>query len=362
MQQCVINPRNEMKIPKWIVLQLLEKCNLRCRMCYEWGTTGSYHGKESLKLLDVQAIKDIVKACEPVHPYYELFGGEPLMYPNAAEVIYFIREHGSNVDMATNGVLLEKNAQMLIDAGLSRLWVSMDGPEEINDFQRGKNTYKNAVAGIEKILGLRKGEFPKVGVTTIVTPGNHLYIEEFFFNLVSKYNIDHISIEFETFATKNQYSDYKNFIEQEFNASDASAARGLVHDLEEFRSVDTKKLLEQMLRIKDYCMNNGIKFFNNPCTIDACNYESYFSGKWEQMTDRKTKCPFAWVHAEVTARGNVTMCHVFNDLYFGNIYNETFLEIWNNEKSRKFRNILKKRLLPMCTACSRYFTQTHNHG
>ena len=38
--------------PKWIVIQLEERCNLRCKMCYEWGDNGSYLGKEKLVSLD----------------------------------------------------------------------------------------------------------------------------------------------------------------------------------------------------------------------------------------------------------------------------------------------------------------------
>ena len=34
--------------PRWIVFQLLEKCNLRCKMCYEWGESGSYLDKNDL--------------------------------------------------------------------------------------------------------------------------------------------------------------------------------------------------------------------------------------------------------------------------------------------------------------------------
>ncbi len=28
--------------PSWLVIQLLERCNLRCNMCYEWGESGAY--------------------------------------------------------------------------------------------------------------------------------------------------------------------------------------------------------------------------------------------------------------------------------------------------------------------------------
>ena len=31
-----------MKHPNWVVLQITERCNLRCKMCYEWGENGAY--------------------------------------------------------------------------------------------------------------------------------------------------------------------------------------------------------------------------------------------------------------------------------------------------------------------------------
>jgi MoaA/NifB/PqqE/SkfB family radical SAM enzyme len=40
--------------PQWITLQLIDACNLRCKMCYEWGENGSYHARKSTLLkLDV---------------------------------------------------------------------------------------------------------------------------------------------------------------------------------------------------------------------------------------------------------------------------------------------------------------------
>lgn len=347
---------NKNRIPKWIVLQLLEKCNLRCGMCYEWGQNGSYHEKQDLCRLDVPAIKKVVEMCQPARPYYELFGGEPLMYLQIGEVIAFIREHGSSVDVATNGVLLEKKAESLVEAGLSRLWVSMDGPEEINDSQRGKNTYKSAIEGLRKVCEIRKDNDTRVGVTTIVTPGNYRFIEEFFFELIGKCSIDHISIEFQTYSTREQYFEYRKFLKEMFDIDEAGAAKGYVHSPGDFEGIDAKELEKQMKSIKEYCGKNNIQLFNNPNTIDAGNYKNYFLGRWELMSDRRTRCSFPWIHAEISAKGDVAMCHTFHDLTFGNINNENFIDIWNSPKSRKFRSILKTRLLPVCTACSRYYT------
>lgn len=355
------NMANKGSIPKWIVLQLLEECNLRCKMCYEWGETGSYRQGESLNYLDISEIKKIVESCKEVCPNYELFGGEPLLYPQIDEVISMITNHGSTVAMPTNGILLNKKAEMLVDAGLTYLWVSLDGPEKINDEQRGQNTYRHAVEGIKKVMEVRekkKKEYPKVGITLIVTPTNYLYLGQFLNEIYEKCKIEQVSIEFQTFLTDVQYSQYSQIIENTFHAKSIVSANGFVQDLKDYKDIDIGKLYEQMSIARDFCIENGIHFYNNPHTIDSDNYNHYFSGNWDQMIDKRTRCPFVWIHAEVSAKGDVVMCHAFYDLTFGNIYNENFIDVWNNEKSKKFRKMMKSGMLPICTACCRY----HSHS
>ena len=48
-----MNPLQAHAIPSWIVFQLLERCNLRCSMCYEWGDAGAYTERQALAELDV---------------------------------------------------------------------------------------------------------------------------------------------------------------------------------------------------------------------------------------------------------------------------------------------------------------------
>lgn len=56
MDNVMIGGGDKRDIPKWIVLQLLEACNLRCQMCYEWGEGGSYIGKKKLDALSFQKV------------------------------------------------------------------------------------------------------------------------------------------------------------------------------------------------------------------------------------------------------------------------------------------------------------------
>jgi len=115
----------------------LEACNLRCAMCYEWGQEGAYHQKKATHQLDLSVIRQVIEDCSPARPTYDFFGGEPLLYKGIEEVISLIKHHGSELIIPTNGTLLEKMAEMLVETGPDKIWVSLDGPEEITDGAEG---------------------------------------------------------------------------------------------------------------------------------------------------------------------------------------------------------------------------------
>ena len=146
----------DLQAPRWVVLQLLEKCNLRCRMCYEWGEAGSYHEKKKLAQLDPAVVKKVITDCAPFRPYFGLFGGEPLLYPWEDEVLETVRFYDCNIDIPTNGTLLETRAEMLVATQPTRLWISLDGPPEIIDRHRGAGVYQTVTDGIRKLHELRQ--------------------------------------------------------------------------------------------------------------------------------------------------------------------------------------------------------------
>src|SRR6516164_5113716 len=97
----------EQRGPNWIVLQLLEKCNLRCSMCYEWGDTGMYHHVGGSAELELPAIVRAVSDCLPGRPFFEFFGGEPLLYSGLWDLINLVRQAGCQLAFPTNGTLVE---------------------------------------------------------------------------------------------------------------------------------------------------------------------------------------------------------------------------------------------------------------
>jgi len=353
-----IAPSLSLQYPKWMVLQLNEVCNLRCRMCYEWGDNGAYFEKPTLATLQYDVIERILDAVLPGKPYFEFFGGEPLLYPRIGDAIRKIKAGGSKLEIPTNGTLVAKLAPMLVETKPDRIWISCDGPEEINDAQRGKGVFKRVMKGIDTLYAEREAagsELPRIGVSYTVTPHNYLHIERFFLESLDLGKLDDVILTYQLFITEESYHQHKRILATQFGVADAPGAHGMVADPADFAGMDFEELCRQLRSVRDACERRGVLFILYPKTIDIDNVRNYFTMNREEMVDRKARCPFPWTYAEVNARGDVTVCHTFYDLTVGNVYEEGILDIWNGERIHAVRDHLRRELFPICDACCRYY-------
>jgi hypothetical protein len=55
--------------------------------------------------------------------------------------------------------------------------------------------------------------------------------------------------------------------------------------------------------------------------------------------------------------GDVTSSHAFYDLSLGNVYTSSIVEIWRGEPYRRYRNYLRKHLLPICQSCCLFYNE-----
>jgi radical SAM protein with 4Fe4S-binding SPASM domain len=347
-------------LPRWIFLQLLENCNLRCRMCYEWGDSGPYRHKKTLHRLDIDVVKRIIDECTPVTPYYELYGGEPLLYPEIEEVLFAIQRAGSKVHLPTNGTLLEKHAELLVEASTDRIWVSLDGPPDINDNQRGSGVFARAVRGIQALHAARgrKGvSLPHIGISTVITPLNYRHLESFFFEALDIGLLDCISLELQAYLTERDHQDYEKVLQTEFNVDGAPISKGFVTAPSSFAGMEFGVIASQVAKIAAYCQQNGVYLNTYPKVMSEDNIRKYFSADWFSMSGVKTRCSFPWVSTEVSARGDVTSCHAFYDLTLGNVNQRNIGEIWRGEAYERYRRYLRKHLFPICQACCLFYNE-----
>ena len=102
------------------------KCNLNCKMCFRH--TWFDEPICDLSLDDYRhVLATMPKSVETI-----FFGGmgEPLFHKDIMEMIRLAAETGAEVELLTNGTLLtEEMIHGILNAGLSRLWISIDDLE-----------------------------------------------------------------------------------------------------------------------------------------------------------------------------------------------------------------------------------------
>lgn len=143
---------NEGTISK-IVLNMSNKCNLKCKYCYADG--GKYASKKD-ELMSVEIFESIIEEIlgEGVSRIgiVSFFGGEPLInYPLIKRGITLFNEklEIGNYEIVTNGWYLDEEMLKFFKEHNVKLAISIDGPQDITDFLRGKGSYAKVMQGLE---------------------------------------------------------------------------------------------------------------------------------------------------------------------------------------------------------------------
>ena len=111
-------------------ISVTDRCNLRCTYCMPREHFGPDHAfLPKADILTFEHIADVVEACKDLGlQKIRITGGEPLLRRDLDVLIGLLRTVHPEADLAltTNGVLLERHAVRLLEAGLNRVTVSMD--------------------------------------------------------------------------------------------------------------------------------------------------------------------------------------------------------------------------------------------
>ncbi len=345
-------------LPRNITLHLTENCNLRCKMCYFWGDSGCYsikNSKSQPKTLDFNLVKTLIRDLTPTKPWYSLFGGEPLLYPHFKDLVKEIKKGGSFVDTPTNGTLISKNAEMLVSEGFDSIRVSLDGPKNVNDKQRGIGSYERAIAGIEILYDEKKrkrSKTPNISIIYTVTPANFDTIEEFFLHDLNLDYIDWITIQMQNFLTQEMGDSYAKLLKSEFGLVSDYYWQSLVRNIDEFDSIDIFELTEQVNVVREILSEKQKNILLLPPTFSPENLKAYLKADWKGMQDQFTTCYSPFVSADIVANGDVAPCHIFYDLVMGNLHKNSISEIWNSPRYIKFKNMMKQHpFMPICSGC-----------
>ncbi len=128
------------RFPIIVSWSLTYRCNYRCKYCGIWNNKSEeLNTKQIFSLIDEMA----QIRTQRIH----FTGGEPLLRDDIEVILSYCKKKGIGAALNSNGSLVSKRIEGL--ANLDLLSLSLDGPEEIHDAIRGKDSYREVMDAIE---------------------------------------------------------------------------------------------------------------------------------------------------------------------------------------------------------------------
>src|SRR4051794_28073726 len=164
---------DNLPMPTFVQLRLTNICNLRCKMCGQWGDTGVFRERTQLndgarersrireliglrRQLTLSDYTQLLDQLVPHQPIISLFGGEPFLYPDILPLIHEIKRRRFTLNVITHGGLLEAHARELVESGIDSIAVSFDGPPSVHNEIRGHSrSFQDAAAGVRALAEWR---------------------------------------------------------------------------------------------------------------------------------------------------------------------------------------------------------------
>ena len=299
--------------PIYAYIDVCNICNLKCPLC----PTGQGRNERPKGKMSFEDFKKIIDEIGDYLYVVRLDSwGEPLLNREIFDMIAHAKKKRISVSFSTNfNIFGQEMAEEMVRSGLDELYVSLDGTTQktYEMYRRGGSLRKV----IKNILLLQKVKKERN------SPVPHIIVK---------------------------------FMVMRHNEHELAQARKLADRLEveqfmqEPMHVDTGKLLDEdisSLIAKDF------SWLPRNESLSRYDYE-------KKRPKRKIDCDWPWKGVAINWDGSVSpCCAVYGQKDdFGNIFEQKFQAIWNNNQYRASRLWLGKRTLPehqtVCYSCSQH--------
>ena len=334
-----------------VYFRITPLCNLKCVMCGQRGVKGVLKGthayEESKKIVPVERYYKLVDEIAPKKPVFYMWGGEPFMYPDFMDLAEYISDSGCLLSVNTNGTFLAENADRIVRNKWDGIFVSLDGFEETNDAIRGKGSYKRVVEGFNAINEAKRKyntHLPYMGIVTTVSKLNYLYLHDLA-KAAGDFGLSWHIINLGTYTNDEVVERHREFMRAELDTE--------IYCLPAYNTgfnegIDGEKFKEILKKV--HATDNGYPIITVP-VINPDKIGEYYSDLDVIVRDN---CTVPWSQANIDYNGNVHFCADYPDYILGNIMEDSFFDIYNNERAQRFRRVLRdspRGLFPGCVRC-----------
>jgi radical SAM protein with 4Fe4S-binding SPASM domain len=277
-------------------------CNLGCPECPS-GLKSFNRPTGNLKLEHFQRwIVEWKKHLVHLNFYFQ---GEPFIHPQILQMVSLAKQNGIYTAISSNGHFFsDKVVDQLIDSGLDRLIISMDGfSQSVYEQYRKNGNVEEVKCGVERLLAARskRKRGPHIILQVLVVKPNESEVEQI------KHWAQTLGVDQVKLKTAQLYHPHEN--------------HPLLPTQEKYR-----------------------------------RYEPMENGEWRIKNDLGNQCWRLWSGCVITWDGRVVPCCFDKDAKYdmGNLNESSLKEIWDHDLYRSFRKklLLGRKEIDICSNCS----------
>ncbi len=313
----------KLTIPDYVVIDITNKCNCNCNACWTYspllGTKRA--GKEWINQeLPFDKVKSIIDELEVLgtREIRLTGGGEPLLHKDFIPIVKYIKHKKLTCSVTTNGTLLtDKIVDLLIQTGLDVLTVSIWAGDSKTFARTHPNKTPEVFENIARNLHYLKsceGHKPMLVIANVVSNSNYD-------------NID-LMIDFALDVGANEV--YFALVDPIENATDSL----LLNEKQREYVIERITFHNEKFKNTDYfridCADIALKRLKS----QRCNF-----GEYDYDTINSVPCYAGWYFARILADGNISPCCRGVKVPIGNIYKDSFANIWSGAKANSFRKM-----------------------
>ncbi len=337
-----------------LYVEASSRCNLACMMCFRHSWIGESFGDLDPAVFERLIDDPVLSEAETV-----FFGGmgEPLVHPALAGMAAQAAVRGKRVELVTNGTLLSgEKARELLEAGVSRIWVSIDELyENYGKIQVGSD-FDLILGNLEAFNELRRRTDVRLGMTAVVMRDNIASlrrIREF----AERFRADDLNL---SHIIPNRVQDIEQAL---WPMCDVAAIKAVTDRIGYGWRFEGFDLGPEIPMFKFSQRYKDLLFPDEKSLQEA----ELFSWKGKPVTRRTNYCRFIEEgHCFIRWDGDVSPCmgllHTA-DTYlgehrrriwhhsFGNVHEQSLNEIWNSNEYRDFRERVHTFLFAPCLFC-----------
>lgn len=305
-----------LRVPIRVSFEITWSCQSTCIFCEPKLCTGPNISKNTE--VQTSEAKQIIQNCASFGlRYMFLTGGEPLLRIDLEELIDYCITVGIAPCISTNGILLTRQrAKSLYAAGLKAIQVSIQG-----DSSATHDLITGTPGGFQKTLqGIKNAseEFPKIDVTTVCLRSNFRRIP-LLYDMLLKMGVKG------GFRVLRPMCFSEHMLTEVITLADYTWLKNSLSKLEQDR----------------------FNITSIACVPGTGNLSS-LSGLIHPLA---VTCYAAKTMLAILPDGTAVPCQGLRDFPLGNLLNNAFETIWNNDKAKQFSELTPDKYQGNCARC-----------